>query len=167
MTDRAKQNRRRFALLLIACLAVSLLFVAYPLYVIRPFRAQAPRELPLALVLSRFRPAVAIVAALAAILATLGYWRAQPRKWRRVLPAAGAAFAIVLAVLARVNVYEIMFHPLPRPSFTAASETKLDPAEMVLAVRVGSYSRAYPVRGMSYHHIVNDVLGGVALVATY
>ncbi len=167
MTDRAKQNRRRFALLLIAAVAVSLLCVAYPLYVIRPFRAQGPRELDLALVLARFRPAVTILAALAAILATLGYWRAQPRKWRRLVTAAGAAFAIVLVVLARVNVYELMFHPLARPSFTAASETKLDPAEMVLAIRVGSDSRAYPVRGMSYHHIVNDVLGGVALVATY
>ena len=70
-------------------------------------------------------------------------------------------------VLARVNVYELMFHPMGPPSFTAAHEAKLDKDEKVIAVQVGGQARAYPIRGMSYHHIVNDVVGGVAIVATY
>jgi hypothetical protein len=28
-------------------------------------------------------------------------------------------------------------------------------------------ARAYPVRSLSYHHIVNDVIGGVPIAATY
>jgi hypothetical protein len=56
---------------------------------------------------------------------------------------------------------------LDHPSFTAASEVKLDGAEKVVAVRVGGEARAYPIRSMSYHHVVNDVVGGAAIVATY
>lgn len=167
MTHRAVRSRRTFTLVLLACLAVSLVCVAYPIYVIRPFRHQGARELALALVVSRFRPVITMIAAAGAVLTLIGYWRAQPLKWRRVLPSAGAVLAIVLAFLARVNVYELMFHPLTHPSFTAAQEVKLNGAEMVVAVRIGGDARAYPIRGMSYHHVVNDVLGGAAIVATY
>ena len=167
MTHRAKPGQRTFTLVLLACLAVSLICVAYPIYVIRPFRHQGARELAVALVVTRFRPVITILSALAAILALIGCWRAQPLKWRRALPAAGAALVIVLAFLARVNVYELMFHPVIHPSFTAAREVKLDGAEKVVALRIGREARAYPIRAMSYHHIVNDVVGGVAIVATY
>jgi hypothetical protein len=167
MTNEAQRSRRTFILVLLACLAVSLICVVYPIYVIRPFRHQGARELAIALVVARFRAVTTVISALTAILAAIGYWRVQPLKWRRGLTAAGAALAIVLAFLARVNIYELMFHPLTHPSFTAAREVKLDGAEMVIAVRAGGEARAYPIRSMSYHHVVNDVLGGVAIVATY
>ena len=35
------------------------------------------------------------------------------------------------------------------------------------AISVKGKVRAYPVRSLSYHHIVNDVLEGVAVAATY
>jgi len=60
-----------------------------------------------------------------------------------------------------------MFRPMDRPSFLPASQTKLDGGEEVIAVRVGRAARAYPIRSLSYHHIVNDVLGGLPIVATY
>jgi hypothetical protein len=105
-----------FTLVLLACLAVGLICVAYPIYVIRPFRHQGAGELALALAVTRFRPLITVVAAIAAVLAAIGYWRAGARKWKRVLTAAGAALVVVLAFLARVNVYELMFHPLVHPS---------------------------------------------------
>jgi hypothetical protein len=156
-----------FGLVLLACLVVGLICVAYPIYVIRPFRHQGASELAVALAVSRFRPVVTVVAAIAAVLATIGYWRAGERRWKRVLTAAGAALMVVLAFLARVNVYELMFHPLVHPSFSAANEVKLDGAEKVVAVRVAGEARAYPIRSMSYHHVVNDLVGGAAIVATY
>jgi hypothetical protein len=160
---------RRFVLtqVLHACLALGLICVAYPIYVIRPFRHQGAGELAVALAVSRFRPVVTVLAAIAAVLATIGYWRTGARTWKRVLTAVGAALVVVMAVLARVNVYELMFHPLSHPSFTAANEVKLDGVEKVVAVRVGGEARAYPIRSMSYHHVVNDVVGGAAIVATY
>jgi tellurite resistance protein TehA-like permease len=167
MTNRAQRSRTTFALILLSCLAVSLICVVYPIYVIRPFRHQGARELAAALVVARFRPVATVLAALTAVLAAIGHWRVQPLKWRRGLAAAGAALAIVLAFVARVNIYELMFHPLVHPRFTAAREVKLDGAEMVIAVQIGAEARAYPIRSLSYHHVVNDVLGGTAIVATY
>src|ERR1051325_10623770 len=119
MTNPAQRSRRTFSLMLLACLAVSLFCVAYPIYVIRPFRHQGAGELALVLVVSRFRPAVTVLSALMAGLALIGFWRAQPLKWRRALSAAAAALAVALAFLARVNVYELMFHPDTHPSFIA------------------------------------------------
>jgi hypothetical protein len=37
----------------------------------------------------------------------------------------------------------------------------------VLAVSVGKEARAYPIRTMGYHHIVNDTVGGAPIAVTY
>jgi len=160
-------RRGTFILVLLGCLVVSLICVGYPIYVIRPFRHQGAGELAAALVVAQYRSIVTILAAIAAVAAVAGYWRVQPRRWRRVLPTAGAAVAVLLAFLGRVNIYELMFHPVPHAAFTAAQDVKLDGAEKVIAVRIGGAARAYPIRAISYHHVVNDVVGGVAIVATY
>ena len=38
---------------------------------------------------------------------------------------------------------------------------------MVLGIRLGGDSRAYPISLMAYHHLVNDVVAGQPLVVTY
>jgi len=152
---------------LLGCLALSLICVVYPLYVIWPFRAQGARELAVALGVIEWRSAATLVSCAAALAALIVYWRVQPRRWLRAFAAAGAAFVCVLAALARVNIYELMFHPDDRPSFAAASRTKLDNDEKVIAVKIGSAARAYPIRNISYHHVINDLLDKVAIVATY
>jgi len=164
-------DRTRWILVLLACLGVSLVCVAYPIYVIRPFRAQGASELAVALAVFRFRPVLTVVSALLAVGAAIAYWRAQSRAhggmWRRLLVAVGAMFVCVLAALGRVNVFELMFHPVDHPAFAAAAEVKLDKDDKLIVVKIGGSARAYPIRTMGYHHIVNDVVGGTALVATY
>ena len=160
-------DRSRWILVLLACLAVSLVCVVYPIYVIRPFRAQGARELAAALVVSRFRPLVTVVSAVVALRAAVGYWRIQANKWRRALVVLGGGFVCLFAFLARVNVYELMFHPVDHPAFAAATAVKLDKDDKLIVVKIGGSARAYPIRTMGYHHIVNDVVGGTALVATY
>lgn len=108
-----------------------------------------------------------MICAVTAVLAGFLYWRAQPKTLRRIGVLAAVALVCLFAGLSRINVYEIMFHPMRRPSFAAAGDTKLDGAEMVMAVNLGGEARAYPIRIVSYHHIVNDVVGGVPIVATY
>jgi hypothetical protein len=159
--------RTRWILVLLACLAVSLVCVVYPIYVIRPFRAQGARELAVALVVMRYRPLITVISALVALGMGVGYWRVQAQRWRRVLAAVGAGFVCVLAVLARVNVYELMFHAVDHPAFAAATEVKLDKDDKLIVVKIGGSARAYPIRTMGYHHVVNDVVGGMALAATY
>jgi hypothetical protein len=141
--------------------------VIYPMYVIRPFRPQGARELGAALVVTRYRPAVALLSAVAA-MATLGwYWsRLAGKRWR-TLALLGAAFGAALAFVARVNVFELMFHPIEHPAFAAAADVKLDKDDKLIVVKIGGSARAYPIRTMGYHHVVNDVVGGTALVATY
>jgi len=167
MTTNDQPGKRWSLILLFACLGVSLFCLAYPIYVIRPFRAQGGSELSAALMVTRFRQVITVVSAVLALVAVAGYWRAQQRRSRRILAAAGALFTCALAILARVNVYELMFHPVDRPSFSAASETKLNQDEKVIAVKIDGKSRAYPIRSISYHHVVNDVLESKAIVATY
>lgn len=152
---------------MLACLALSLASVVYPIYVIRPFRTQGARELAAALVVMRWRPAITVISAVAALAALACYWWSQLRRWPRFLAAAGAGLVCLLAVLARVNVYELMFHPDTHPVFQAASQVKLDGREKVIAVKIGGSARAYPIRAISYHHVINDVVERVAIVATY
>jgi hypothetical protein len=154
-------------LLLLLSLAVCLACVAYPIYVIRPFRAQGPRELLVALSIIRWRPIVTAACAAVAVLAAILIWRRRTG-WKRRWAAVVAALAVcALTLLARVNVYEIMFHPNERPSFKAAQSAKFDADEKVIAIRLGDQARAYPVRSISYHHVINDEVDKRAIVATY
>lgn len=158
MTPERKTALAKLALA--ACFAVSLFFLVYPVYVIRPFRHQGAGELAIALTVLRYRPVVMGLCVTVAIGALVG-------RWRRVGMIAGAAGVCLFAALSRINIYEKMFHPVDRPEFQAVGETKLDGREMVTAVEIGPAARAYPVRITSYHHIVNDIVNGVPIVATY
>ena len=158
---------RRLAWVWFAALAVSVFFVVYPVYVIRPFRAQGAQELAVALVVSRFRPVITLLCALIAVAALVWYWRLQSRIGWRVLAIFGTGLVALFAFLARVNIYELMFHHLDRPEFAKQAQAKLDKDEEVIAVKIGGEARAYPIRIVSYHHVVNDVVGNTAIVATY
>ncbi len=162
-----QRTRWTLTAILSTCLLLSFAFVAYPMYVIRPFRAQGTRELAVALVAAQYRTSVTLVSAIVALAALAALWRRQPFQWRRALAPATAGLVCALAVLAHVNVYEIMFHPLGHPSFSSARDSKLDNREMVIAVKLDGIARAYPIRDLAYHHIANDVLGKTAIVATY
>jgi hypothetical protein len=151
--------KRRY-LILTVCLTIALLFLAYPIYVIRPFRHQGPTELQVALLVMRFRGIVELAAAGVAVTIAMG-------AWRRVGVVALAAMSILFAGLSRVNIYEKMFHPIMKINFGAAADSKLDGDEKVIAIATGESARAYPIRSISYHHIVNDVLDGVPVAATY
>ena len=153
--------------LLIVSFAVALVGLAYPIYVIRPFRYQGPRELAVALELIQVRTPVEILCVVCALAALVFYRRIERRRARRNLALAGTLLVCAFAVLTRVNVYELMFHPDSRPLFAAAAQSRVDPDDMVLAVKLGGSARAYPIRSIAYHHIINDTVGGVPIAATY
>ncbi len=160
--------RARWILVLSACSIVSLACVAYPIYVIRPFRAQGPRELMMALAITRYSGLITAISALAAVGAALAYWRARPGIRQRNLAVALAMSVCILAGLAHVNVYEqLMFHAADHPAFVSQAAAKIDADDKLIVVKIGGVARAYPVRIMAYHHVLNDRVGGTALVATY
>lgn len=146
----------------------SLACFAYPFYVIRPFRHQGARELSAALLVLQIGPWFSILCAALSIALVVYAWP-RLRGW---LPRTAAVFCILIAalgvVLARFNIYEqLMFRPVARPQFEAANRAQLDPSDMVLALHVNDARRAYPIREIAYHHIVNDTLGGIPVVTTY
>lgn len=148
-------------------LILALFCAVYPMYVIRPFRAQGAGELDAALVVLRFRALATLVFVGLAGLAAVPLWRRTVGRPARF----GIGFALLLvcasAVAARINVFERMFHPIESPAFEPVSQVKLDADEKVLSVRLNGAARGYPVRAIAYHHVVNDTVGGVPIVATY
>jgi Protein of unknown function (DUF3179) len=149
---------------LCALAAIALFFI--PAFIIRPFRHQAPRALLLAMTLRHRAPIGTLIAALACLVLAFALWRTASR-WLKSLLAFTLLVVAFSAVMARLNYFEWMFHPIAGPQFLAQSESKLDPKEMIMAVRLGSDARAYPIIQMAYHHVLNDVVAGVPIAVTY
>jgi hypothetical protein len=160
-------NRRGFLWFLFSVSAlagIGLFFV--PAFIIRPFRHQTPSALVLAMAVRQRAPWGAFAAAFVCIVFALGLWGTANR-WRKIVLASVMVLVVFSAVMARLNYFEWMFHPVDSPQFESASTSKLDKGEMILAVRSGSDARAYPIREMAYHHVLNDVVGGVPVAVTY
>jgi hypothetical protein len=151
----------------LAFATMAIVVVAVPLRVIHPFRAQGTRELGVALTLLRVGPIATIVLAIAAVVVTVHVFRTSKRRRDRVLATVCAVLVTLCALVARVNIFEKMFHPLGVPTFIPAAEAKLEPKDVVVALRRGDVARAYPLRAIAYHHIVNDVVSEEALAVTY
>ena len=154
------------ALYLFLASLLTLAFAAYPMYVIRPFRDQKPAALERALwVLLHDKPLSLILAFVITAVALLLWRRAG---WMaKLLLAPAAVIAILAAVSTWINPFEHMFHPFGEPKYLAADRAAIDTNDMVIAVTLGGESRAYPIREMGYHHIVNDRLHGLPIVVTY
>jgi hypothetical protein len=147
-----------------ALAAIALFFI--PMFVIRPFRHQAPRALLLAMAIRQRAPLGTLIAALACFVLAFALWRTAGR-WRKILLVLTMLLVTCAAVMARLNLFEWMFHPITGPQFLAQSASKLDPKEMIMAVHLGPDARAYPISQMAYHHILNDVVAGVPIAVTY
>lgn len=140
-------------------LFAAVVIVGIPMLVIQPFRPQGAAELQLALSLRQWGPWAASACALLALALA---WKS--RRWQAI---AFSILPVAVAAASFVNIFEIMFHPVPNPAFAAAKDAGVEDSDMVLAVNVGGQPRAYPIRMLAYHHIVNDRVGGVAIVGTY
>jgi len=57
--------------------------------------------------------------------------------------------------------------PVYRPRFVSAAQARLRPTELVLGVAINGESRAYPITVLNSREMVNDVVGGVPILATW
>jgi hypothetical protein len=151
-----------FSLLLLVIMALFMV----PAFIIRPFRYQSPGGLTWAIRLRHYAPIATIVLAVPLFLIAGRLWM-RGTGWHKAALAAGILLAIGSATMARINYFEWMFHPVRQAGFEDASRAKLDAGEMALTVSFNNDSRAYPIREMAYHHILNDVVGGVPVAVTY
>ncbi len=147
-----------------AALALSL----YPIYIIRPFRAQQPAPLQRALWVLMHDRLILFVVFLLLSLCALWLWRRTDWVARLLLLAPATAIALLAAAAAWVNPYEqFMFHGFGEPRYLSVKDAGIDAKDMVIAVTIGGESRAYPIREMGYHHMVNDRLHQLPIVVTY
>jgi len=138
----------------------------FPAFIIRPFRYQNPRTLLWAMAIRQRAPLVSLLCAVVTLLLAVYLWRSSSR-WKKALLALAALAVTLSAVMSRLNHFEWMFHPVDSARFDSESSSKLDAKEMILAVRYGDDAHAYLIREMAYHHILNDVVGGVPIAVTY
>ena len=138
----------------------------FPAFIIQPFRFESPRGLILAMAVRQQAPFWTLLTTGAAFLVALNLWW-QVSLWKKALLVVGLCVASIAAVMARVDYFEWMFHPVTAAGFDSASSSKVDPSEMVMVVSFNNDVRAYPIFEMAYHHVLNDVVGGVPIAVTY
>jgi hypothetical protein len=151
---------------LVLCASVAVVFFFVPAFIIRPFRYQSPRGIWLAMALRQRAPLATIITAIACFVFAFTLWRMVSR-WRKASLVLTLILVTFAAVMSRLNYFEWMFHPIDSQEFLTQSESKIDPGEMIMAVRFGGDARAYPIVQMAYHHVLNDVVGSVPVVVTY
>jgi hypothetical protein len=169
MTIGISKTRRRTAwALLCALVTVSFIVVLIPVWLIQPFRPQTHAALELSYWLRRVGPAISLACAVFIIGVSLWLWRSSSRWYKKGLLAVAIALSLLPLWFSRQNHFEWMFNPLSGSQYSRVSETDfVDATDMVLAVEENGESVAYPVRQMAYHHLVQDVVGGRPIVATY
>ncbi|MDA0369614.1 MAG: DUF3179 domain-containing protein [Proteobacteria bacterium] len=57
--------------------------------------------------------------------------------------------------------------PIHEPKFVAVAEADIGPQEPVIGIVINGDARAYPLRILLWHEIVNDVVGGVPVLVSY
>src|ERR1041385_147998 len=168
MILRKARNTRRLAwgaLLFVVVAAVAI--VAAPVWIIQPFKAQTDRGIAVSYALRQWSSALTSGALIVSFVLVAWLWRGT--RW--FAKAALVVFLLPLLAVtwfARQNHFEWMFNPLTQSAYAKTSEASfVSNSDMVLAVENNGDAVAYPVRLVAYHHVVQDVVGGVPIVATY
>jgi hypothetical protein len=164
----ARLNRRAAWFVLLLMLILALSFALIPVWLIQPFKQQSPRGLDIAYTLRRWSPLVTLVDSIIAFGLVIYLWRGARRWWKKTALVILAALTLPAAWLARQNHFEWMFNPLPDAAFIEASAADfVADSDKVLAIEINRDRVAYPIRQIAYHHVVQNDVGGVPIVATY
>ena len=165
----AGRPRRRLTwLLLPTLLLLSIGLVAVPVFLIQPFRPQTQRALEVSFALRRWSPIATAIIFISATVIVLWFWNHARRWWRKALLVLFLTLTFLPAWFARQNHFEWMFNPLRHSSYVKTNDAGfVRDSDMVLAVLINHEAVAYPVRLMAYHHVVQDVVGGTPICATY
>lgn len=165
---KTEAGHRWLWLLLIVIVAVALAVVMIPAALIMPFRRQTPFGVELSWLLRRWSPVVTIAALIAALAVVVSLWRRSKGFVKRAAMIVLVLPLIAAAWFARQNHFEWMFQPLPNAAYARAGEANfVADNDLVMGIEINGEAVAYPVRQMAYHHVVNDVVGGRPITATY
>ena len=155
-------------LLLLGITLVAFAFVFIPAWLIQPFKPQDANDISVSFALKHWSPALTTLALLGAVGIAWMIWRRTSRWWGRLALFMPIVLLGVSVWFARQNHFEWMFKPLPGARFASVNDVDfVGENEMVLAIEINHDAVAFPVRQIAYHHVVNDVVGGKPITATY
>ncbi len=162
-----RRNRRFAWLALLLIVAIGLALVITPIWIIQPFKPQTPRGLEVSYWMRRLSPFATIAASVLVILLAVWLWQ-RARWFGKILLVLISLPLFAATWMARQNHFEWIFRPHANVAYAAAGAADfVTDSDMVLAVALNGEAAAYPVRLMAYHHLVQDVVGGTPIVATY
>ncbi len=155
-------------LLLLGIVFTTIAFVFIPVWFIQPFRPQTTKMVALSYALKSWSPIVTVLLTMLALFLAVTIWRARKGIFRKIFLVLVFIPMFAATWFARQNHFEWMFNPLPNPAYAKLNEANfVSDNDMVLAVEINGEAVAYPVRQMAYHHVVQDVVGGKPITATY
>ena len=161
-------SRRSSWLILLAITLVAFAMVFIPVWLIQPFKPQTTRGVELSYMLRRFSPWITLVALVFGFLLLVKLWMGSQRWWKKALLLIILIPLLASTWFARQNHFEWMFNPLANAAYAKIHDAGFVGADdIVLTVEINGEAAAYPVRLMAYHHLVEDVVGGTPIVATY
>src|SRR5436190_1820342 len=165
--ENSQSIRRLVWTALLVTIVIGLAVVVIPIWIIQPFKPQSQRGLEVSYALRRISPYLTIIASLGVVMLTAWLWRGS-RWFLKVILVILALPLFAATWMARQNHFEWMFKPHANLAYAPAHEAAyVDDGDVVLAVQNHGEAVAYPVRLMAYHHLVQDVVGGTPIVATY
>jgi hypothetical protein len=146
-------------------LLISLTILNIALILMPPLVALPPvRQTPALLAAAHLALTLAPITSLA-LAAILAFRFLRRRTWATL---SLLIVAIACSVLSRMNLLERVFAPARDAQTTAIADFHdIRDTDMVIGVVIGGQSRAYPVRYLAYHHMLNDQLGPISLLPTY
>src|SRR5262249_24348287 len=134
--------------------------VGTSIWILRPFVHHTPWLIALVQTLRAIGPittAVSLGIAVVVLISGRLKW-----SWLLLIPLAAGAF------MAPVHSFYWVFAPSCDVEIVPiATLPEIAPTDMAIGVSVDWRSRAYPVRLLAYHHMLNDQLGSSALLPTY
>lgn len=160
--------RRLSWIILLGITLAAFAVVFIPVWIIQPFKPQTARGVELSYILRRVSPWVTLIALAGGLFLMVKLWRGSRGWWKKALLAVILIPLLASTWFARQNHFEWMFNPLANATYAKAAEAPfVAEDDIVLAVKINGEAAAYPVRLMAYHHLVEDVVGGTPIVATY
>jgi hypothetical protein len=160
-------GRKAAWLALLVIVAVAFAIVAAPVWIIQPFSPQTARGVEVSYTLRRWSPWITVLSLACALFLVAQLWRGS-RWWKKALLVIVLVPLLVSTWFARQNHFEWMFNPLANATYAKTSDAGfMADTDIVMAVESNGEAAAYPIRQMAYHHLVQDVVGGTPIVATY
>jgi len=159
---------RKFAWLMLLLLTVAAFaIVVVPVWLIQPFKPQTARAVDVSYSLKRWAPWTTVFLLAATLFFAAYLWR-RARWFKRILLLVVLVPVFAATWFARQNHFEWMFNPLAHAAYAKVNEADfVTGSDIVMTVDINGEAAAYPIRQMAYHHLVQDVVGGTPIVATY